>query len=744
MALVRWDPVREIDSLQGEMNRLFSTFFDTPARAANGTGTGARRWIPAMDLVETGEHFVLKADLPGMTEGDVNIEVENSVLTVSGERKTEHEDKQEGYYRLERATGAFSRSLTLPDGIDAASVTATFDNGVLQVRIPKPVADQAAQGADRHRQRRARDDRRRRRRRTARRRSPIVCGRMGALQILHRDPGSQARAGVLRVAHGEVRTPAFVPLATKGTVKGLEPREVAGLGYDMVLGNTFHLFLEPGAELIAHFGGLHEFMGWGGPIITDSGGFQVFSMGHGTVADEIKGRAPTGRDRMGASSRSTRRACASAPTSTAPSASWGRRRRWRCRPTLGSDIALVFDECTPFHVDREYTARSTERTHRWLDRCLDWHDEHGPRASSSTGSCRAASTRTCVSRRRAGGRGAAGGRDRDRRLARRRQGADVRGRRLGDRGAGGDERPRHLLGIGDIDDLIRGVELGIDTFDCAMPTRLGPPRHGDRARAGAAAGASTSTGARRKQARRADHGGLPVSGVRGRATRAATCTTCSPPRADGPAAGDAAQPRLRRAAHGGPARGDRRGHARRRARALRGGAAPPTCHARLAAPARRRQSACCPSIEPVQVWSTTSIGGCRRRRRGVMDRAAADVLADRANARERRRPTPARRAATASDPARAPLLGAGGGAARATAGRRAGVATRRRARRAARAGACGCEPPGRRAAQPGRARGRGRRRRASSIAVGGRRAMPRRGATAAPACSAARMSSALP
>src|SRR5215218_10996041 len=122
---------------------------------------------------------------------------------------------------------------------------------------------------------------------------------MSALQILHRDPGSQARAGVLRVAHGAVRTPAFVPLATKGTVKGLEPREVAALGYDMVLGNTFHLYLAPGADLIAHFDGLHEFMGWRAPIITDSGGFQVFSMGYGTVADEIKGRAPSGPDRAG-------------------------------------------------------------------------------------------------------------------------------------------------------------------------------------------------------------------------------------------------------------------------------------------------------------------------------------------------------------------------------------------------------------------------------------------------------------
>jgi HSP20 family protein len=91
-----------------------------------------------MDLVETDEHFVLRADLPGVPESDVSIEVEGNVLTISGERKTEHEDKHEGYYRIERATGAFRRMLTLPEGVDADAVTATFDNGVLEVRIPKP------------------------------------------------------------------------------------------------------------------------------------------------------------------------------------------------------------------------------------------------------------------------------------------------------------------------------------------------------------------------------------------------------------------------------------------------------------------------------------------------------------------------------------------------------------------------------------------------------------------------------
>src|SRR5437763_14266997 len=135
MALVRWEPVRELNSLQQEMNRLFSTFFDTPT-GGNG-GAVARRWIPAMDLVETDDHYVLTADLPGLTEGDINLEFEGDVLTLSGERTSEHSERKEGFYRLERASGAFSRSLTLPEGIDPDSIQARLDEGVLEVRVPK-------------------------------------------------------------------------------------------------------------------------------------------------------------------------------------------------------------------------------------------------------------------------------------------------------------------------------------------------------------------------------------------------------------------------------------------------------------------------------------------------------------------------------------------------------------------------------------------------------------------------------
>src|SRR5579862_6081446 len=137
MALIRWEPVAELYTIQNEMNRLFNTFFDQPAQAGRGNGS-MRRWVPAMDLVETADHYVLRADLPGLSDGDVNVQLEDNVLTISGERKSEHEDQQEGYYRFERAFGAFSRSLTLPEGVDPDSIQAHFDRGVLEIRVPKP------------------------------------------------------------------------------------------------------------------------------------------------------------------------------------------------------------------------------------------------------------------------------------------------------------------------------------------------------------------------------------------------------------------------------------------------------------------------------------------------------------------------------------------------------------------------------------------------------------------------------
>ena len=270
-----------------------------------------------------------------------------------------------------------------------------------------------------------------------------------------------------------------MPLATRGAVKGLQSDEVAALGYELILANTFHLLLAPGPELVEQFSGLHELMRWERSIVTDSGGFQVFSMGHGKVADEIKGRGARGRreeegallgiDEQGVRFRSY---VDGRERFLTPEGSMA------VQAALGSDIALVFDECTPYHATRDYTARSTERTHRWLDRCLRWHAENGPSHQLLYGivqggvyeDLRRASAQTVAAAACAGiAIGGSLG-------AEKRQMREVVGWATDELDHQAPERPRHLLGIGDVDDLIAGVRLGIDSFDCAIPTRLG--RHG--------------------------------------------------------------------------------------------------------------------------------------------------------------------------------------------------------------------------------------------------------------------------
>jgi queuine tRNA-ribosyltransferase len=281
-----------------------------------------------------------------------------------------------------------------------------------------------------------------------------------------------ARAGLIHTPHGDVRTPAFVPLASTATVKSLQAAEVAGLGYDIVLGNTFHLFIQPGPELVREMGGLHEFMGWGGAIVTDSGGYQVFSMGHGSVAEEIKGRRDRPRSMIvsieeeGVRFRSY---LDGAERFMGPETSM------EVQAALGSDIALAFDECTPFHVERDYTERSLERTHRWLDRCVRWQREHGPAGQLLYGIVQGGVYEDLRERSTAYVAGAAvdgiaigGSLGQTKEQMREVVGWSLRGLP--------DAPPRHLLGIGDVDDLLHAVAAGVDTFDCATPTRLA--RHG--------------------------------------------------------------------------------------------------------------------------------------------------------------------------------------------------------------------------------------------------------------------------
>jgi queuine tRNA-ribosyltransferase len=291
-----------------------------------------------------------------------------------------------------------------------------------------------------------------------------------AFEISARD--GDARAGVIATPHGPVRTPAFVPLASTATVKSLHASEVAELGYDMVLGNTFHLFIQPGHELIAELGGLHEFMGWERPIITDSGGYQVFSMGHGSVAEEVKRRRDK-RESMvisiGEDGVRFRSYADGRERFMGPEASM------EVQAALGSDIALAFDECTPFHVERDYTARSMERTHRWLDRCVAWCAENAPAGQLLYGIVQGgvyedlrAESSAYVAGAGVDGIAIGGSLGQDKEQMR-----EVVGWALDGLPA---DPPRHLLGIGDVDDLVHAVAAGIDTFDCATPTRLA--RHG--------------------------------------------------------------------------------------------------------------------------------------------------------------------------------------------------------------------------------------------------------------------------
>ena len=319
-----------------------------------------------------------------------------------------------------------------------------------------------------------------------------------------------ARTGRLLTAHGEISTPAFVPLATRGAVRSLALAEVAELGYELVLGNTFHLFLAPGAERIAELGGLHEFIGWRRALITDSGGFQVFSLAHGSVADEIKGRRG-GSGRQGGVLEIAERGVRFRSYLDGSERLLGPEESMATQAALGSDIALVFDECTPYHADRDYTARSTERTHRWLDRCLEWHAAHGP-------------ARQAVFVIVQGGVYD----DLRRESAAAVASAEVDGIAIG--GTLGRDKPemyavlgftapllpvdapKHLLGIGEPDDLLTGIGLGIDLFDCAVPTRLA--RHG------------TALANRPESRFRFDLSRAEFAADRGQAVDGCPCATC--------------------------------------------------------------------------------------------------------------------------------------------------------------------------------------------------------------------------
>lgn len=291
--------------------------------------------------------------------------------------------------------------------------------------------------------------------------------------VIARDAGSRARAGRLATPHGTIMTPAFIFCATKAAIKAAGPRELKDANADIILANTYHLTLQPGAELVAKMGGLHRFMGWDGPMLTDSGGFQIFSLGHGSVAEEIKGNRNERRppllvklEEAGATFRSPYDGSYHHLT---PERSIAVQRK------LGADLIVVLDECTPFHVDRDYTARSTEMTHRWADRSLAEFERGHDGRQALYGVVQGGiyedlrrESAEFVSSRPFFGHAVGGclGEHKDQMY----DVVDYGARHLA------PERPVHLLGIGGVRDVWEGVALGIDTFDCVTPTRIA--RHG--------------------------------------------------------------------------------------------------------------------------------------------------------------------------------------------------------------------------------------------------------------------------
>jgi queuine tRNA-ribosyltransferase len=293
----------------------------------------------------------------------------------------------------------------------------------------------------------------------------------------------RARLGTLTTPHGTVQTPAFIFCATKAAMKATTIPQVRAADTQFILSNTYHLMLQPGPEVVADHGGLHKFTGWNGPMLTDSGGFQVFSLAHGGVAQEIK------------STRKFEVSQKSVLKITEEGVAFrshidGRRemltpeRSIEIQRQLGADIILTFDECTPFHVDRAYTAKSLALTHRWTDRSIaryaaDFGD-YAPREGSagmqglygiSQGGVyddlRRASAAFLLDRPFFGH--AIGG-SLGQSKAQMYEVVDFTNAALA------SPKPVHLLGIGGVEDVFHCVTLGIDTFDCVAPTRMA--RHG--------------------------------------------------------------------------------------------------------------------------------------------------------------------------------------------------------------------------------------------------------------------------
>lgn len=290
-------------------------------------------------------------------------------------------------------------------------------------------------------------------------------------EVVYQSKKSRARVGRIVTPHGVIDTPGFVAVGTNGALKALDSQMVDAIGLQLLFCNTYHLMLQPGVEVVRAAGGLHKFMNRKGPIITDSGGFQVFSLAYGSVADELKGKGRSGEggvlkiNEEGVLFRSYRDG---AKVLLTPESSV------EAQKGLGADIIIPFDELPPYHIEREKLESSLERTHRWEKRSLEAHlrDPRGQAmyAVVHGGVDEELRARSC---RVLGGLpfdgfaiGGSLGKTKDEMVAMLEKTLPLIP----------DDRPNHLLGIGDLESLDRCIPLGIDTFDSSYPTRAA--RHG--------------------------------------------------------------------------------------------------------------------------------------------------------------------------------------------------------------------------------------------------------------------------
>ena len=273
--------------------------------------------------------------------------------------------------------------------------------------------------------------------------------------VVANDPGTRARAGLLETAHGKIETPIFMPVGTAGTVKAVHQRELINdIKAQIILGNTYHLFLRPGLDLIEKAGGLHKFVVWGRPILTDSGGYQVYSLAN---ARKIKEDGVKFQSHIDGSRHLF------TPEKVID-----------IQRTIGADIIMAFDECTPFPCEYSYAKKSMEMTHRWLKRCCNRFDETDPKYSfdqilfpivqgSTYKDLRTKSAETIASFDREGN--AIGGLSVGEPVEDMYEMTDLVCNILP------MEKPRYLMGVGTPENILECIALGVDMFDCVMPTR---------------------------------------------------------------------------------------------------------------------------------------------------------------------------------------------------------------------------------------------------------------------------------